>query len=176
MQQPNQRIISLAFSQLGRLTARFNAPHIQNVRRRTNERVLSAIAIFLLALCAKATTDCEPIARKNLPDGSSLSFHSCAAPKRVFLDEPRSLQQFRRTQPALYKRLDEIVKGIGKVPSNQIPRWLKATHGIEHASTGQLWHTSYPPKLRVNFELEGIHFTGIFNILNFPVNLSNNGM
>ncbi len=73
--------------------------------------------------------------------------------KDIDLNDPRVLDRLANDDPALYAKIEKILREAGDQPPEQVGRWLKTSFDAENAKLGHLLKTSYPPKAELSFVL-----------------------
>ncbi|HXS50927.1 MAG TPA: hypothetical protein VN782_00200 [Usitatibacter sp.] len=73
--------------------------------------------------------------------------------KSVDLNDPRVLDRMAAESPALYGKIEKILRQAGDQPPEQVAKWMKASFDADNARYGYLLKTSDPPKAELSFVL-----------------------
>ncbi|HUN72501.1 MAG TPA: hypothetical protein VMU52_09340 [Steroidobacteraceae bacterium] len=89
---------------------------------------------------------------------------TCGPAAEVDLNSPGALDDLKVTKPADYVRIRRIIAGVTRHPDADVARWISATFHAGDVSYEPLWLTSYPPKRRLRFCLEGTGYRAILTM------------
>lgn len=85
----------------------------------------------------------------------------------IDFNNKRHLDELHKKNQKLYFKAIKVIDDIGNMPHREMRTFLKVTHGVERVHVDRmLWKVSYPPRVRVSFELDGVHFHGLALIRN----------
>ena len=88
-----------------------------------------------------------------------------ARPAQVDLDQPGVLDRLKAQRPKHYEAVTEVLRASGRMPCRTGElQVLKAKFDIKELSCNALLMTSYPPKRRVNFQLEGESYVSVVTV------------
>ena len=87
----------------------------------------------------------------------------CAA--QVDLDQPGRLDRLKVERPKQYEAVTEVLRASERMPCKEGEmRVLKAKYDLREMSCNAILMTSYPPKRRVTFELEGTSYVSVVTV------------
>lgn len=89
---------------------------------------------------------------------------TCAAAVQVDLNSPGVLDHLKATRPGDYRAIRRIIAGVTRHPETDVARWISATFHAGNVSYEPLWLTSYPPKRRLRFCLQGTGYSAVLTI------------
>jgi hypothetical protein len=82
-----------------------------------------------------------------------------SAARTVDLRAPHALEQLQRTDPARYRKLQEILVGLRESPERAEGDWLQANFNVTDVDLSRyLFRTSDPPKQLLRFRLDDVRF------------------
>lgn len=93
----------------------------------------------------------------------ALAVYSCAGAagdRRVDLNAPGALEKLRRVDPAHYAKVERILAEVQDLPSDSVPRWMRARFDAKQVDYGDFLLTSYPPQKRLAFSLDDTRYFG----------------
>ncbi len=73
--------------------------------------------------------------------------------KSVDLNDPRVLDRMATEAPALYGKIEKILREAGDQPPERVATWMKASFDADNARYGYLLKTSDPPIAELSFVL-----------------------
>lgn len=130
-------------------------------------------------LAAAESPDETPAHRKTMLQAVDTisTVQSAPAPTQsaaIDLNAPGALEVLRRTRPEDYRRIVAILAEITRHPQRDVPRWLQTNFDARDIVYQPLWLTSFPPKRRLSFSLEGQPYRAVLTITDqgarvFPV-------
>ena len=83
----------------------------------------------------------------------------------VDLDQPGVLDQLKVERPKHYEAVNEVLRATERMPCKDTEmRVLKAKFDLKELSCNALLMTSYPPKRRVNFAVEGTSYVAVVTV------------
>jgi hypothetical protein len=82
----------------------------------------------------------------------------------IDLNAPGALDALRRSRPEDYRRIVVILAGITRHAQGDVPHWLQANFDARDVVYQPLWLTSFPPKRRLSFSLEGQRYRAVLTI------------
>ena len=84
---------------------------------------------------------------------------------QVDLDRPGVLDQLKVERPKHYEAVTEVLRASERMPCREGEmRVLKAKFELKELACNALLMTSYPPKRRVNFEVEGTAYVAVVTV------------
>ncbi|MGH8143445.1 MAG: hypothetical protein ACREU2_13125 [Steroidobacteraceae bacterium] len=87
-----------------------------------------------------------------------------ARPATVDLNVPGTLDALKRRRPADYARIVAILAGLQQHRNRDVPRWMATTFNAKNVMYAPLWLTSFPPKRRLSFSLDGTRYRVVVTI------------
>lgn len=111
-------------------------------RRRRQVKAAVAVVVVALTISSAAFAGDPPIAGRT-----------------VDLRAPHALEQLQRTDPARYRRLQEILVGLRERPERAEGDWLQVNFDASDVELSRyLFRTSDPPKQLLRFTLDDVRF------------------
>ena len=84
---------------------------------------------------------------------------------QVDLDQPGMLDRLKVERPRQYEAVAEVLRASERMPCKEGEmRVLKAKYDLREMSCNAILMTSYPPKRRVTFELEGTSYVSVVTV------------
>jgi len=84
---------------------------------------------------------------------------------QVDLDQPGTLDRLKVERPRQYEAVAEVLRASERMPCKEGEmRVLKAKYDLREMSCNAILMTSYPPKRRVTFELEGTSYVSVVTV------------
>lgn len=127
-----------------------------------NGTVVKGTVLFLLGLTPGLGIAVQV---QGVPAGTASAF-SVDTSHEVDLDAPGALAALRTTRPEDYARIMAIFAGITRHPQKDVPHWLQTTFNAHDVIYLPVWLTSFPPKRRLSFSLDGRRYRAILTVTN----------
>ena len=84
---------------------------------------------------------------------------------QVDLDQPGTLDRLKLERPRHYEAVTEVLRASERMPCKEGEmRVLEARYDLRETSCSAILMTSYPPKRRVTFELEGTSYVSVVTV------------
>jgi hypothetical protein len=82
------------------------------------------------------------------------------APRTVDLRDAGALEQLQRSNPAHFKKIQQLLAGLREQPSRAEGDWLQTTFDAHNVNLSRfLMRTSNPPKQLLQFTLDDVQYT-----------------
>jgi hypothetical protein len=89
-------------------------------------------------------------------------------PRRsIDLDQPGALETLQRSNPTHHAKIQKILDRLPRQPDAKVPRWIQTNFDARDATYGPMVLTSFPPKRRVSFTLDGTRYEAIVTVTNW---------
>ena len=82
----------------------------------------------------------------------------------VDLDAPGTLEVLQRSNPAHFERVQKILDGVLGQRDADVPRWIRVAFGGSDVRYAPIVLTSYPPKRRLAFALDGTPYEAVITL------------
>ena len=76
----------------------------------------------------------------------------------IDLDAAGALAKLQVEQPRHFETVVRILRDAERLPEGAVPGWLRASYDAREAAFGPTLLASYPPKRRLSFALESVHY------------------
>ena len=78
--------------------------------------------------------------------------------QRVDLNAPGALEALYQSRPAHFEKVRKILEGVHQRPDTDVPQWMQVSFGARDVEYRPVVLTSHPPKRRLSFALDDIHY------------------
>jgi hypothetical protein len=86
----------------------------------------------------------------------------------VNLDTPGAMDALARDNPAHSAKIRQIMDGLQERRDVEVPAWIRTSFDAQEVLYTPMVRTSYPPKKRLSFTLDGIHYSATITLKNTP--------
>jgi len=84
----------------------------------------------------------------------------------IDLNAPGALETLRRSNPAHYEKVQQILEGVLQQRDANVPRWMQTHFAAQDVNYRPIVLTSYPAKRRLSFTLDATRYEAVVILTN----------